>query len=829
MFRLHLTRTLRSLAFFAVLGLVVAGFLALWWVNHTGLPQAWREAIERQITLEHGMHVKIGSLSYWPLQGVAASDVAWFSDADCRHEVSRVERIILDIDQSGLMRKEFRLRGIQLRNARLSLPVNPDDPKPEMLQIHRVNGTLRMPGNRHLEIRQLRGRVAGVEVLLDATMVGYRQESAGQPKTEQPTATNRPVLEFLRELGRWHFNPLKPPVLRITMEGDLNQPGSLAAEMTLDAERLEKNQREVRNLQVQAKLTGHLLTVSNLQLEDGRGRLQARFDYDVDDRSGRFWLDSGLELPGLLSAWLGRQPPGALLLGGRQTVRASGEVSLPKGGLPRVRMTGTFDCASAMLRGVVVDRATGKFSWNEGDLFLRDLRLERQDGVATGKAFYQAPKLRLALESTFPVQTYLPFVIGQPLEKVIHDFSPGERPGSRLWVEGGVDLSDPHDSWAFTGGGKLENMSYKGVPFVSAACELDLSHHALDFHDGRLVFDYRDYPLRKSYDGPLQAAVDVGRIRYESASKTVLVERVGGAVWAAPLVRLFAPKVANSLEEYRFHRPPTLLGSGVVDVTSQGRTSLVVDFSSSSQADYRFLGENITLSEPSGQVRIRGGNVLVEDLRAGGFGGRLTAGFESRGSGDLRGEVSWTKISLEELARTYGFKMEQGTTTGRIEFGLVPGNVRSMSGTGLFALEQTRLFSVPLFGPLSPLISGVLNNDKVGFEHARDAFCTFEIRNGVLGTQDFRTSTKSLSFQGDAKVDLSERVIDMTMKMNAQGLLGLITLPLRPLYGLFEFRGTGPLRQPKWENVVVSPGENHHPIPDSESDKVPRAAPVIEE
>jgi hypothetical protein len=36
------------------------------------------------------------------------------------------------------------------------------------------------------------------------------------------------------------------------------------------------------------------------------------------------------------------------------------------------------------------------------------------------------------------------------------------------------------------------------------------------------------------------------------------------------LVRLFAPKVADSLEVYRFHRPPELAGSGVVDVTPQG-------------------------------------------------------------------------------------------------------------------------------------------------------------------------------------------------------------------------------------------------------------------
>ena len=127
-----------------------------------------------------------------------------------------------------------------------------------------------------------------------------------------------------------------------------------------------------------------------------------------------------------------------------------------------------------------------------------------------------------------------------------------------------------------------------------------------------------------------------------------------------------------------------------------------------------------------------------------------------------------------------------------------------MAGEGLFALEKTELFSVPMFGPLSPLISGVLNDRRAGFERAKSAFCTFRIKDGMLSTQDFQTSTTSLVFAGDGAVDLKERTLDMTMRMNARGLLGLITLPLRPFYGMFQFRGTGPLKDPKWENVMFT-------------------------
>jgi hypothetical protein len=62
--------------------------------------------------------------------------------------------------------------------------------------------------------------------------------------------------------------------------------------------------------------------------------------------------------------------------------------------------------------------------------------------------------------------------------------------------------------------------------------------------------------------------------------------------------------------------------------------------------------------------------------------------------------------------------------------------------------------------------------------------------------------------------------------MNARGfLLGLITLPLRPFAGLFQFHGTGPLKSTKWENMMfTAPPESQRKI----LQEVPRAKAVGE-
>ena len=245
---------------------------------------------------------------------------------------------------------------------------------------------------------------------------------------------------------------------------------------------------------------------------------------------------------------------------------------------------------------------------------------------------------------------------------------------------------------------------------------------------------------------PKRGSATVGRIRYDGATKTVGVEDVKGDIWAAPMVRFFAPKIADDLEQYRFHTPPTLSGSGVIDVTPQGRTDLTVKFSTPGNADYKFLGKNVTLMEPKATVNMRGGEVRISGLSAGAFDGTVAGDVVHSGKSKLTGELTWSKLAIPGICSTYGFEMKGGgLLTGRIEFSITGGDVTTMNGTGLVALENAELFSVPIFGPLSGVVSSVLDDKRAGFERAKNAFCNFEIRKGILSTHDFQSATTSIS------------------------------------------------------------------------------------
>ena len=56
MLRFHLARNLRTALWLLLLALIPLTAGALYWANQTGLPEEWREAIEKEIS-KHGAHV----------------------------------------------------------------------------------------------------------------------------------------------------------------------------------------------------------------------------------------------------------------------------------------------------------------------------------------------------------------------------------------------------------------------------------------------------------------------------------------------------------------------------------------------------------------------------------------------------------------------------------------------------------------------------------------------------------------------------------------------------------------------------------------------------
>ncbi len=812
MFRLKFLRNLRTAVWLLFVALVSMSLLGLYWANKTGLPSTWRKAIEQEIS-KRGVHVEIGSLSYIPLKGFVASNVRVYAEEERIHQISKLERIQLVLDYASLANGNLRLRKLELRNAELSILVDPKEPGGEALEFTKIYGTVLIPNEKFIEIRNTRGKVGGIDVEINASLQTKNQKQRGKDDYKNDAERREIVAVILRELDKWKFDPEKSPKVQINLEGHISKKETLKGQFGLQVTSIEKNGYQLSNVLANGDLSLNLITLNKFSAEDSRGIITGNADYLITNQEGRFNIESSIDITRLLDAWFSTPFQIDLLSGGSQKISFNGDFDLSTPTKPNVSLTGKAICESIMFRGISFDTLETWFSYQEGKLFLRDIKLTRPDGEAVGQILKEDSNIRIKLDSNLPVALYKPFFNGKPLEKVIDNFTVGSKALSEISLEGSFDTIDK-SAWTFTGRGKLINQSYRGVAFHSADCSFSLNSNELDFYDGNLDFDYTNYELRKKFDGPTTGKATIERIRYDHKTKLIGVEKVSGVIWAAPLVRLFAPVIADNLEAYHFHRPHTISGSGQVDITPEGRTDLTIDFSTKNKADYKFLGHYITLKKPSAKVHVRNKEVDVTNLSSEVVGGTIQGKFSSQANSKLLGELTWKKLDVLELSNVYALNMKTGgNITGRIEFSITDGDISTMNGEGLVAMKDGELFSVPIFGPLSTVASAVVNDKRLGYERAKSAFCNFTIKRGIALIRDFETTTTSVKFTGDGSIDIFAKTIDFTIRLNARGLLGFVTIPLRPFYGLFQFRGMGPLMNPEWKNVhFTSPPEKEKEV-----------------
>ncbi len=812
MFHLKIIRNIRTAVWLFFVALIPLTLLGLYWANKSGLPSTWRTAIEQEIS-KRGIHVEIGSLSYIPLKGFVASKVLVYAEEERVNQISKLERVQLVLDYASLANGKFRLRKIEFRNAELSIAVNPNEPSGEALEFTKIYGTVLIPNEKSIEIRNTRAKVGGIDVTMNARFQTKNQSNRGKNDFKNNGKRRELIAVILKELDRWEFDPEGPPKVQIDLEGHISKKETLKGQFYVQAPSIEKNNYRLSHITGNGNLSLNLITISTFSAEDTRGTITGNADYLITNQEGRFNIESTIDVTRLLDAWFATPFQIDLLSGGSQKLSFNGEFDLSNPIKPDVNLTGHAIFESIMFRGNSFDTLETWLSYQDGKLFLRDIKLTRPDGQAVGKLLKEGNLVRLKLDSTLPAVIFKPFFKGKPLEKIIGDFSENSKALCQISIEGSFDTKNK-SAWEFNGSGNLANMAYRDIPFHSANCSFKLNTNELDFYDGKLDFDYTNYELRKNFDGPTSGKASIQRIRYDRKTKLIGIENVSGVMWAAPMVRMFAPKVADNIETYRFHRPHTISGSGQVDVTPEGRTDLTVNFSTKNKAHYKFLGKDLILTKPSATVHIRNKDVEVTNLSSEVVGGKIQGKFKHQSGSKLSGELSWTDLGVVDLSTVYGFSVNGGgTLTGRIEFTMTGGDVTTMNGKGLVGMENGELFSVPIFGPLSRLVAKAVNDKRFGHERAKAAFCNFTINNGIANTRDFQTQTSSVKFTGDGGIDLSKKTIDFTIRLNARGLLGLIFSPLRPFTGLFQFRGTGPLSKIEWENVhFTSPPDEQHEI-----------------
>ncbi|MGC6564042.1 MAG: AsmA-like C-terminal region-containing protein [Akkermansiaceae bacterium] len=780
--------------------LVLAGGAA--YLNQVGFPGQYGNWLKSHLA-ERGIHLSFETLRYDLRRGLVATEVSFCASDSDGSPMLTAEEVILDIDKTKAVRGKMKLRKIEVLDGTASIPV---DESGRFVTARDINGALTISESNRAQVDQATGIIEGIQVSLSTDIKLPDRKAQIQKLGDGPKHSNRILSFILDELALWTLNPDQPPSLTFSSRGDLNHPERIRTSFILEAENLSRNLYDLNRLKLAGDFRAQLVTLDQILLEDANGTATGKADWNTNQKEGRFDLMSTLQLQDFLKSCFGIEVLTDLHLHESPLVDVVGTYSAPNGGALSVSAVGHAKTNRFDFLGSPYEGLTSDFSWQDGNLYLRDLEVRHREGSLTGEILSQDNLVQYDLESTLPLEAFRPFIKPDSgLDRTTKAFAFNENSSLKVSAVGSID-QDNLKSWSAQGNVHLENILYRGAAIHYLKADYNFIPGETEFSNiSALLNDDREN-VRRRFDARASTEMIADRILYESESRLTTISNLRGKVWPSPIVRIFAPKTAAYLEEnFRFYQPPSIVLNGSIAGrgTDRNNTRFSVTVRTEGRSNYPFLGKNLPMEKLRADVTVVGREINVKNLSFATLGG--TAGgsvIVTTGDGNsYRGSMKWDNLSFPLISRVYQFeKEEKGVLTGSIDFRGSGGSVRQFNADGLIGIRQGNLVSLPILGPLSPLIAGVLEDKQMGYESAKDASATFAIRNGVLQTQDFVAVSNSLNLTGEGWVDLATERMDMTVRLNARGLLGFITLPLQPLKGIFQFRGTGNYSKPNWRS-----------------------------
>ena len=197
---------------------------------------------------KHGLSVSITRLTLDPLHGLVARDVVIYDVKSGRNWLGTINQITFDINYSNLLRRQMFLNGIDLRNAKLTLPIGPSGPaeRPHPnLQIECQGpfpaGPALSQQSRCGRLRHPRDRNRPPEYPEQFHMVQQKPASPGS----NGGGGSDPLREALSRIISLKFDACAPE-LNISFSGDAREPEKVFAEATLHGERISvRNQNRI--------------------------------------------------------------------------------------------------------------------------------------------------------------------------------------------------------------------------------------------------------------------------------------------------------------------------------------------------------------------------------------------------------------------------------------------------------------------------------------------------------------------------------------------------------------------------------------------------------
>jgi hypothetical protein len=150
--------SIRPFQFFKRLTFVSFVLLLSWaayYYYHQGFGRHWRALLAKEFHA-FGLEIRVRRLTLDPFRGLVAKDLEIYDNDRRQTILAQISDLSLDINYANLFQQEPALNAVDLRDAKISIPIDPATPKSGRIRLTELQSRIYFfPGR--IEVRQASG------------------------------------------------------------------------------------------------------------------------------------------------------------------------------------------------------------------------------------------------------------------------------------------------------------------------------------------------------------------------------------------------------------------------------------------------------------------------------------------------------------------------------------------------------------------------------------------------------------------------------------------------------------------------------------------------
>ena len=784
---------------FFLLAVIFGVWIAVYAYNE-GFTKKWRKLIMEEFE-KRGIDAEIEKLTIDPFQGLVARNVKIYANEKNKPLLASIDNITLDVDPIKLLRKKQSLNSVEFRNADISIPINPKEPESKKLEIKNLRAKIIIPPD-IIEIKNFEGHVNGIRINVMGSLLRSQQRHNNIINPSLPgeeitlIKEGRELIDrALDEINQLDYKKNNPPHIQIKFASDLDNPSTTSAIVIINAKDVKRAGYKYKSIYANAEYINSNFNLKELRIDDSKGTLFGDANWPINSKKIPFNIKSTIDFQSLLSSFGNSSSLDDITFINSPQIEAKGELHLGNAGLRtdrdtklQVELIGTVKCGSFISKEILFEEAYADFSYKKNKWYVRNLTLEHASGTANGNVLWDTPSdIQFDTEIKMDPTVFVPFFKQPP--KFLTHLKFEENPAIYLSLKGKGSTTNPIN-WDAKGYFALGPCHYQKTPLTAATGKIQIDKKEIIIEEFRLDREEGYINGEKAIIGTTNGFVNL--------------KNISGKIFPPKLAAYFSPNIASFLDLYNFVDPPKLEINGIIDTKTNDQSNLKINFDSKGQAYTNLFKKKIPLDQPKGSILLKGKEIIL-NIETKILEGQISHKGLWKMEKDpnlYSGEIIASNIDFSSLVKLFELPTKtKGILSSTLQFKIPLKEPIKWSGSGSASLIKGNIFSIPILGPLSPMISGVLDQPLAGYSVAQSATLNFLSDQGVIKILNFQALTPGFILNGEGTIDGVNDNLDLEAEMNARGPLRLVGWPISKL---LRYKGEGTLEEPKWKPVNFS-------------------------